>query len=107
MTTRVPRHSHLRFGTLLSVDGIEFWDVLDLPTIPQQPDDLTYQVLGTDRMDLLANRFYRDPRLWWVIAVANDIELIPTAFNAGDSIRIPSPRYVLQELFKKGTKQRG
>jgi|WetSurMetagenome_2_1015567.scaffolds.fasta_scaffold53084_2 hypothetical protein len=99
MTVRVPRFSRLRFGELVSVDGVEFWDVLDLPEIPEQPDDQLYTVLGTDRIDLLAYRLYKDARLWWVIAVANGMEDIPTDFNEGEVIRLPSPRYVLQVLF--------
>jgi len=47
----------------------------------------------------LAYRLYKDARLWWVIAVANGMEDIPTDFNEGEVIRLPSPRYVLQVLF--------
>lgn len=103
MAVKVRRFSRLRFGELIEVDDIEFWDVLDLPEIPEQPDDLQYQVRKPDRIDLIAQRFYRDVRLWWVIAVANNMEILPTDLNEGDEIRIPSPRYVKQELFKKAT----
>jgi len=106
VTVQVQRGSRLRFGKLTTVDGVEFWEVLDIPGIPTQRDDLIHRVMGPDRMDLLAHRFYRDARLWWVIAVANDMEELPTALNVGDDIRIPSPRYVTQVLFKKATVQR-
>lgn len=101
MAVPVRRFSRLRFGELITVDGVEFWDVLDLPSIPEQPDDLQYQVMKSDRIDLLANRFYQDSRLWWVIAVANGMEILPSDMNEGDQIRIPSPRYVKQELYKR------
>jgi hypothetical protein len=107
MAVRVPRFSRLRFGELAEVDGVSFWDVLDLPEIPAQPDDILYTVLGHDRIDLLAYRFYKDSRLWWVVAVANEMEDLPTELNEGDTIRIPSPRYVLQVLFKSATIQMG
>jgi hypothetical protein len=107
MTVKVPRFSRLRFGELVSVDGVEFWDVLDLPEIPEQPDDVTYMILGTDRIDLLAYKIYRDPRLWWVIAVANNMEDVPTEFNEGTVIRLPSPRYILQVLFNSANVQIG
>jgi hypothetical protein len=100
MSVRVPTRSRLRFADLGTLDGIEFWDLLDLPEIPDQPDDISYQVQGGDRMDRLAARFYGDPVLWWVLAVANEIEIIPTELQEGDFLRIPSPRYVTQELFK-------
>lgn len=99
MAVRVVSRSHLRFGELKLVDEVEFWDTVDLPEIPVQFDDLEYQVKGHDRIDLVAWRFYGDPVLWWVIAVANDMEILPTDLNRYEIIRIPSPRYVLQELF--------
>lgn len=105
MAITIPRNSRLRFGRMLGVDGISFWDTLDLPEIPLQPDDLVHQVRDTDRIDLLAYRYYQDPRLWWVVAVANEMEDIPTHFNVGDQLRIPSPRYVTQVLFMKATVQ--
>jgi len=106
MPISVQKGSRLRFGEVVVVDGVEFWEVLDIPDIPPQRDDLIHRVEGPDRIDLLAYRFYQDARLWWVIAVANGMEELPTALNVGDEIRIPSPRYVLQVLFKKASVQR-
>lgn len=100
MAVRVQQHSRLRFHRLLSVEGFEFWDHAVLPEIPAQQDDLTHLVSQGDRLDLLASRYYGDPTLWWVIAVANGLDLPQVDLNVGDSIRIPSPRYVRQELFK-------
>lgn len=106
MPVAVQQFSRLRFGTLQLVDGVEFWDVLDLPEIPEQPDDLVHQVVGPDRIDLLAWKYYKDARAWWVIAVANGLEELPTDMHVGDFLRIPSPRYVQQVLFKKAAVQR-
>lgn len=93
-------NSRLRFGSPVEVDGIQFWDLLDLPALPEQPDDLTYQVQNGDRIDRLANSFYGDPVLWWVIAEANGLEILPTELNDGMILRIPSPRFVTQQLFR-------
>jgi nucleoid-associated protein YgaU len=38
---------------------------------------LTYQVREGDRLDLLAYKFYRNPRKWWLIADANPDCLAP------------------------------
>jgi nucleoid-associated protein YgaU len=92
--------SRLRFGTIGEIDGIQFFDLVDAPPIPEQPDDLTHQVKGSDRLDRLANRYYGDSVLWWVIAVANNIEIVPTEVSQGDILRIPSPRFVQQQLFR-------
>ena len=97
----VPQRSRLRFSEFLSLDGFEFWDFVDLPTIPEQPDDLLYQSKSVDRLDTLAYSFYGDPIYWWVIAAANDLELIEAELNLGTILRIPSPRYVKEILFVK------
>lgn len=100
MPIAVSRHSRLRFGEVRTLEGIEFFDVLDLPLIPAQPDDLSYTVLDSDRIDVLAYKFYGSPTLWWVIAAVNGLEILPTELHAGALLRIPSPRFVTQELFK-------
>jgi nucleoid-associated protein YgaU len=99
MTVRIKKDAWLQFGELTLIDGIEFWDVVDLPTIVEQPDDLRYTVQQTDRLDLLAQRFYGSPRLKWVLMAANDLELEPTEISEGDVLRIPAPRYVIDGLF--------
>jgi nucleoid-associated protein YgaU len=101
MAVSIRKRSRLQFGNLITTDGFTFWDLLELPTIAPQPDDTLYQVRGNDRIDLLAYNFYGDPVLWWVIAAANDLELLPSDLNVGDTLRIPSQRYVLQVLFQK------
>jgi len=57
-------------------------------------------VQTNDRIDTIANTYYGDPVLWWVIAVANDMEIVPTQLQVGATIRIPSPVYVSQLLFQ-------
>lgn len=101
MAVEVPQRSRLRFTELLTIDGVEFWDFVDFPTVPEQPDDLQYQSTAVDRLDTLANQFYGSPIFWWVIAVANGMELIEVELNVGTVLRIPSPRYVRDNLFAK------
>jgi hypothetical protein len=101
MAVSVNKHSRLRFTQILTIDGVEFWDMLDLPVIPIQPDDIQYQVQTQDRIDSLAFKFYGDPVLWWVIAYVNKLELVPNDLNVGAELRIPSPSYVQNVLFKK------
>lgn len=99
MAVNIARRSRVRFGELLTAEGYEFWDFPEYPAIPKQPDDLLYQVTSVDRLELLAFRFYNDPIYWWVIAVANDMELIQAELHVGTILRIPSPRYVSANLF--------
>lgn len=100
MGVNVVQGSRLRFAALGIIDGVEFWDLLDLPALPEQPDDISYQTQGGDRLDRIASRFYGDPVLWWVIAAANNLEILPTDLNDGVFLRIPSPRFVIQQLFR-------
>lgn len=104
MGVRVTQKSRLLFGDLIIVDGVEFYDLLELPTVSEQADDTTYEWKGGDRIDLLARRFYGDPVLWWVIALANDIELVPVDVAEGTLLRIPSSRYVTQVLIPQASR---
>jgi nucleoid-associated protein YgaU len=49
-----------------------------------------HQVTASDRLDLLAQQFYGDPRMWWQIADANPEVLDWTVLTPGQVIRIPS-----------------
>jgi nucleoid-associated protein YgaU len=54
---------------------------------------LVYQVREGDRLDLLAWRFYKEPRKWWLIADANPDVLDPADLLVpGRSIVIPRDR---------------
>ena len=97
---RIRLASRLRFGRFQVVDDIEFWDRVEYPLIPEQPDDIQHVVKGFDRLDLLAQRYYQDPILQWVIAVNNGMEIWPTDLNVGSTLRIPAPRYVRDVLFQ-------
>jgi phage tail protein X len=104
MASPVGINSRLRFTDLLEYDGFIFWGMLEYPDIPIQPDDILYTVIEGDRLDLLAYREYGDPILKHVIAAVNDIDIEPTDLNAGTDIRIPSPRWVLNEMNKRKAK---
>lgn len=54
---------------------------------------LTYQVREGDRLDLLAYKFYRNPRKWWLIADANPDCLAPDQLLApGRVLTIPKDK---------------
>ena len=99
MSVNITTSSRLNFDNLLTADGIEFWDVVDLPEFTPRKSDIQYQVKDGDRADILAYLFYQDQGLWWVIAWANGMELIPSALTGGMKIVIPDPVYVKTKLF--------
>lgn len=101
MSVDVRNTSRLSFADLLVIDGVEFWDTLVLPDSTPQQDDTTHVVSSSDRIDLLADRYYQDARLWWVIAWANDLDILPTDMKENAQLRIPSKNYVQNTLLKK------
>lgn len=54
---------------------------------------IVYQVRVGDRLDLLAFKFYQNPRKWWLIADANlEVLSIEQLLEPGRLLRIPKDR---------------
>ena len=70
------------------------------PFIPESEDDI-YMIAGiSDRYDILAQQFYNDSSLWWIIASSNNYQkasLIPTP---GEQLRIPADVRLALELYE-------
>jgi hypothetical protein len=62
------------------------------PDIPEHEEDLYVITTGGDRYDTLANQFYNDPTLWWIIASANNYNKDSLAITPGVQLRIPADR---------------
>tara|TARA_R110002012_G_scaffold295780_1_gene492560 strand:+ start:982 stop:1293 length:312 start_codon:yes stop_codon:yes gene_type:complete len=62
------------------------------PEIPSSINDLYVITTSGDRLDLLAEQFYKDVRLWWVIPAANMDKISRDSFalKPGIEIRIPA-----------------
>jgi len=67
------------------------YNITRYPQFPKQQSDLYIISREGDRLDLLANEFYKDPRYWWVLAHANNIGKGTMMVPAGLQIRIPFP----------------
>ena len=109
MPVKVNPSSYLQFSDFVNVAGIEFWRLPEFPDIFPQDDDLYIKIgqggpgqLTTQdeslRIDLLSYRIYNTPQLWWVIALRNNFEVVPSEFKSGAIIVAPSSRYVFQEI---------
>jgi nucleoid-associated protein YgaU len=61
------------------------------PKLPKQQSDLYIISREGDRLDLLANEFYKDPRYWWVLAEANNVGKGTMIVPYGLQVRIPFP----------------
>jgi hypothetical protein len=60
------------------------------PKIKPTDNDLYIISESTDRLDLLAHKYYGDRNLWWIIAVANNINDASFYVTEGLQLRIPS-----------------
>lgn len=58
--------------------------------IPLRDSDLYVVTQLGDRLDLLADKYYNDARLWWIIAYANNIHDAPIGLEEGQTLRIPT-----------------
>jgi len=60
------------------------------PDIPISPDDLYIFINEGDRYDILAQTYYKDSSLWWIISSANVFRQDSLIPSPGSQIRIPS-----------------
>lgn len=91
---------------MLTIDGVEFWELPEYPSIAPAGDDTVYTTSRGDRIDRLSRRFYGTHDLWWVIAIANDINLIPSDFKENVDLRIPSTKRVFNDILRDATKRK-
>lgn len=83
-------------------DRVISWTKFDLPDIPEQPGDRTFVLDKQMRPELLARKFYGEQRLWWIIAIANDIREPLTQLHEGRRVRIPDPERVRERIQAEG-----
>ena len=73
------------------------------PEIPFSEEDVYVTTREGDRLDILAEEFYLDSQLWWVISTANpDVVRRDSIFlKPGLSIRIPTNIQEIQDNFER------
>ena len=84
------------------IDGKRIYTNVKYPLIPLSANDIYVQSSEGDRFDILAQRFYKDSSLWWIISTANeeltqDSLVIPLQ----KQIRIPSDPNAAIEAFNR------
>lgn len=60
------------------------------PKIKPNDNDMYIISQQSDRLDILANKYYNDESLWWIIAVANNLNDASLSIQPGIQMRIPS-----------------
>ena len=79
------RYTNIQGSTTLT--GKRFKNTVKYPDIPLSFNDIYVYTDEGDRFDILAQRFYKDSSLWWIISTANE-ELTQ------DSLVIPLQRQI-------------
>jgi hypothetical protein len=81
--------------------GNRYYESTIYPKIKAKDNDLYIISEQGDRLDLLASKYYNDKNLWWIIAVANNINDGTFYVEAGRQMRIPSDiTTILNDLTK-------
>lgn len=70
-------------------DGKRVYTTTQYPVIYPQDSDIIIISNESDYLDALAYKYYKDPTLWWVIALANNIGKGRLSVPAGLQIRVP------------------
>ena len=93
--------SRLRTLKIKNINRKRTYRALKYPEIPLSIEDLYITTTDGDRLDLLANQFYQEVDMWWIIATANPGVVKRDTFNLkpGLEIRVPAnPQGVMQEF---------
>ena len=77
------------------------------PNIPLSENDVYVITTVGDRLDSLANSYYNDNTLWWVIAMANNNVTKGALYpEPGTQLRIPTDLNYVLNLFEQFNKAR-
>ena len=90
----------------INSDNRKYYKPIKYPEIPFSINDIYVITSDRDRLDLLADQFYRNTDYWWVIANANPDIIRRDSFllKPGLEIRIPQDIQSILEEFKKSNK---
>ena len=67
----------------------QVFGITKIPKIKKSANDRYIISREGDRLDLLANQFYNDPRMWIVLAIANNLGKGSFVIEPGVQIRLP------------------
>tara|TARA_B100002019_G_C20962485_1_gene447020 strand:- start:180 stop:557 length:378 start_codon:yes stop_codon:yes gene_type:complete len=74
------------------------------PQVPNDPNDTYLYASETDRYDLMADKFYGDPSLWYIIALANadsNTTMASIYPPLGKKIRIPANHVAFERRYRQ------
>tara|TARA_R110001592_G_scaffold87117_5_gene257277 strand:- start:2137 stop:2433 length:297 start_codon:yes stop_codon:yes gene_type:complete len=81
--------------------GKRYYKTVRYPEIPKSISDIYIVGQAGDRIDLLAQKYYNDITLWWIIARANNIGKGDLVVPLGKQLRIPTNTIKIVTEFNK------
>jgi nucleoid-associated protein YgaU len=82
-------------------DGKQVYKSTIYPPVRPAVSDLLIVAAQGDYLDTLAQKYYRDPTLWWVIASVNNVGKGRLSVEPGLQLRIPSDVISILNEFKR------
>ena len=70
-------------------NGVRYYKPTIIQNIPLQDTDRFIFPFDGDRLDIIAQRYYGDSNLWWIIAKANEISDGQIGLDPEKKIRVP------------------
>ena len=72
-------------------NGKRYYMGTKYPEIPLEENDIYIITTEGDSLDVLAQQFYNDTNLWWVLSIANvDLSQNSLFVPVGSQLRVPS-----------------
>ena len=93
------------------IDKKQCYQTTKYPEVPLSDNDIYVYASQGDRFDILANQYYNDQSLWWIISIANtaiagtslpsDLPQNSLIIPEGSQIRIPANYSNVLNSFKQ------
>jgi len=95
--------SRYQYTTQLTTDNTKrkYLSSVIYPKIKPTDNDMYVISESTDRLDILASKYYGDKTYWWVISVANNLNNASLHIEPGIQLRIPSDLSTILRDFDK------
>jgi len=93
-------------GERTSPEGKKYKVNVIYPNIEETSEDIYVITQSGDRYDTLAQQFYKEPELWWIISSANNYHKGSLNIPAGVQLRIPASKSRAIQNFKEVNKKR-
>jgi hypothetical protein len=71
-------------------NGTRYYKPTVVPNVPIKDSDIFVYPIYGDRFDTIAQRYYNDSSLWWIIAKANELSKGQISADPLKKIRIPT-----------------